>query len=46
MQQKIISVFQQTGAVALIASQKPPDVVPPQGWQLLEGTDTWLYRLR
>jgi len=46
MQQKIISLFQQTGAVALIASQKPQDVNPPQGWQLLEGTDTWLYRLR
>jgi hypothetical protein len=44
MQQKIVDVFQQTGAVAVIASEKPQTVNAPQGWQRLEGTETWIYR--
>jgi hypothetical protein len=45
-QQKIIDVFRQTGSVAVLASAKPPAVNAPPGWQHLEGTETWIYRLR
>jgi hypothetical protein len=45
-QQKIVDVFQQTGAVAVIAGDKPQGVNAPPGWQHLEGTETWIYRLR
>jgi hypothetical protein len=47
LQQKIVDVFrQQTGAVAVIVSEKPSDISAPAGWQHLEGTATWIYRLR
>jgi len=44
--QKVLSVFRQTTAVAVIASAKPADTATPEGWQHLDGSDTWLYRLR
>lgn len=44
-QQKIVDIFRQTGAVAVIASEKPPDIAAPVGWRHLEGTNTWMYRL-
>jgi hypothetical protein len=47
LQQKIVETFQQqTDAAAVIVSEKPSDVSAPPGWQHLEGTVTWIYRLR
>jgi hypothetical protein len=43
-QAKILGLFHQGGAVAVIASAKPADVSVPAGWQHVDGTDTWVYR--
>jgi hypothetical protein len=43
LRQKILDVFQQTGAVAVIVSAKPAEIITPQGWQQVTGTETWIY---
>jgi hypothetical protein len=44
MQAKILELFKQAGAVAVIAAGKPADVNQPPGWQQVNGTETWVYR--
>ena len=46
LQQKVLEQFRQAGAVAAIASDKPADLAAPPGWEHLDGTGTWLYRLQ
>jgi hypothetical protein len=45
-QGKVLALFRQAGAVAALASQKPADVKPPDGWQHIESTDNWIYRFQ
>jgi hypothetical protein len=45
-QQQIIDTFRQSGARAIIASEKPADITAPTGWQLLPDTNTWLFNLQ
>ena len=45
-QGKVLALFHQAGAVAALASQKPADVKPPDGWLHIEGTDNWVYRFQ
>jgi hypothetical protein len=45
-QQQIVDIFRSTGARAVIASEKPVEISAPAGWQLLPGTETWIYRLQ
>ena len=40
---KILNLFHQGGAVAVIASDKPADISVPLGWRRVEGTGTWVY---
>lgn len=43
-QQKILSLFHQAGAAAVVASRKPADVAAPPGWQHVADTESWFYR--
>lgn len=42
-QSRVLSLFHDVGAVAVIASAKPADIPAPMGWQRVDGTDTWVY---
>jgi hypothetical protein len=46
LQQQIVALFHQAGAVALVASAKPAGIDAPQGWHQVPGTDTWIYRFQ
>jgi hypothetical protein len=46
LQEKILNLFHDAGAVAAVASDKPADVTTPPGWQHVDGTDSWVYRFR
>ena len=45
-QQKALDILHSTGARAAIASEKPAEISTPAGWELLPGTDTWIYLLQ
>jgi hypothetical protein len=45
-QGRVLALFHQAGAVAAIASDKPADIKPPDGWQHIENTGTWIYRFQ
>ncbi len=45
-QQRVVDIFRQTGARAVIVSEKPAETTEPVGWHQLPGTETWIYQLQ
>ena len=43
VQQNILSLFRDAGAIAVTAPGKPPEVSAP-GWRRAKDTDVWVYR--